>query len=89
MAKIFDTVRLKEIRERKREINEELGKEQRYTVTMEYYIYAEDSDIAIFKAKQNAGEQNSKLDNQATVKSVHISPFGWSSDSKQIYPKTT
>jgi len=89
MAKIFDTVRLKEIRDRKRKINEELGKEQRYTVTMEYYVYAEDNNAAIFKAKQDAGEQNSKFDNQATVKSVHITPFGWSPNPKQIYPKTT
>jgi len=28
MAKLFDTVRLKEIRERRREINEELNEEQ-------------------------------------------------------------
>ena len=86
MAKLFDTVRLKEIRERKRKINEELGKEQRYTVTMEYYVYAEDSETAIRLAQQDAGNQREKLDNQATVKSVHATPFGFTSNPKQIYP---
>jgi len=53
---------------------------------MEYYIYAEDSDTAIRLAQQDAGNQREKLDNQATVKSIHATPFGFTSNPKQIYP---
>jgi len=86
MAKLFDTVRLHEIRERKRKINEELGREQRYTVTMEYYVYAKNDKEAVVLARQEAGNQKEKLDNEAVITSVHATPFGFTSNPKQIYP---
>ena len=52
-----------------------MSKKHRYTVEVDFYIWA-DSDVeAILKANEFAKEQDMKEDNQCVVRSVSSSPF--------------
>jgi len=48
-------------------LEEELGKEQRYVATMEFYVWAQSDSEAIAQAKAQATEIDMKLDNRAAI----------------------
>jgi len=52
-----------------------MSKKNRYTVTTEFYIWADNDAEAIFKANEVALEQREKEDNQCLVRSVSSTPF--------------
>lgn len=56
-----------------------MPKKKRYTVTTEFYLYADNDAEAILKANENA-----KKDNQCLVRSVSSTPFA-SFQSINIY----
>ena len=51
-------------------LKEELGREMRYAVTMDFYTWASSDEEAVANAKSIASEMDSKLDNQASILSV-------------------
>lgn len=61
-----------------------MTKKHRYTVTTEFYIYAENDVEAIKKANVDAGIEAATKDNQCLVREVSSSPFA-SLISKSIY----
>jgi len=54
----------------------ESTKEQRYVVSMDFYIYAKDDNEAIKLAKHIVEKEDEKYDNAASLISVHKQPFG-------------
>lgn len=48
----------------------------RYTVTLEFYIYAKDDEEAIKLAQKIEDNQRRKYDNQAIVTEIYHTPFG-------------
>lgn len=68
-----------EIRKLIREsIQEEIesSREERYVVTMDFYVWANDDDDAVNKAKAIARDLDSKFDNQARVQAIDRQPHG-------------
>ena len=53
-----------------------MSKENRYVVTMDMYVYAENDFMARKKAHKLADGLKSKLDNQAAVLDIVEQPFG-------------
>jgi hypothetical protein len=51
-------------------LKEELGKEMRYAVTMDFYVWGHSDEEAVANAKQIAKEMDSKMDNQPRLKSI-------------------
>lgn len=59
----------------------------RYIVTIEFYMQADDDQSAIDAAEFICEEIRREDDNGAAVKSIHIAPFGALGETiKQIYP---
>jgi hypothetical protein len=58
--------------------------DQRYVVTMNFYIYAKDNISAIALAKHIAEKEDQKYDNAALVLTVESQPYG-ELGSKIIY----
>jgi hypothetical protein len=54
----------------------ESSKETRYSVTMDFYVWANDDEDAVNKAKALAKEMDSKYDNRALVQSIDKQPHG-------------
>ena len=52
-----------------------MSKKNRYTVTAEFYIWADNDAEAISKANEVALQQRANEDNQYLVRSVSSSPF--------------
>lgn len=48
-------------------LKEELGREMRYAVTMDFYVYADSNEEAVAHAKIIASDMDSKLDNKASI----------------------
>ena len=53
-----------------------MSKENRYVVTMDMYVYAENDFMARQKAHKLADGLKNKLDNQAAVLDIVEQPFG-------------
>jgi|TARA_Y100000114_G_C11701248_1_gene298548 hypothetical protein len=53
-----------------------MSKENRYVVTMDMYVYAENDFMARKKAHKLADGLKNKLDNQAAVLDIVEQPFG-------------
>ena len=53
-----------------------MSKENRYVVTMDMYVYAENDFMARKRAHKLADGLKSKLDNQAAVLDIVEQPFG-------------
>jgi len=51
-------------------IMEELGKEQRYAINMDFYVYANSDEDAVAQAKAIASDMDKKLDNKASITGV-------------------
>lgn len=58
----------------------------RYTVTMDFYIQAENEKEAIKIAQELAEKQRKELDNQAQILFIHETPFA-SLQSKLIFSR--
>lgn len=66
-----------EIRKLIREsIQEELGREQRYVATMEFYVYAGSDEEADAIAKKEAYKMDMRLDNKASITKIVKQSFG-------------
>ena len=60
----------------KEAIQEGLGNEERYVVTMDFYVWGKSDQEAIENAKQIAREMDAKMDNEPSIKSIDKQPFG-------------
>jgi len=49
---------------------------ERYTVTMDFYIWADDDTEAMREAKTRVRRMEMKEDNQPVLQSLHRTPFG-------------
>ena len=58
--------------------------QKRYTLTVDFYIYADDDEMAIKLAEEFIRKQNSRLDNSTGIKSIDKTPFG-TKYSRNIY----
>ena len=68
----------------KKAIEEAAPKKQRYTATIDFYIYAVNNEEAVKHAKMVADERRDKYDDQTVVQAVHSTPFGTMS-ATEIY----
>lgn len=48
---------------------------KRYTITTDFYLWAENDSEAIQKANNWANKQNKKEDNQTKILEIHETPF--------------
>jgi hypothetical protein len=49
---------------------------KRYTLTMEFCVYAKNDNKAMKLASRIEAVQNHKFDNHATITQIHSNPFG-------------
>jgi hypothetical protein len=50
-------------------------KKERYTMTMDFYIWADDDDDAMREAKKRVRRMEKAEDNQPVLQSLHRTPF--------------
>lgn len=60
---------------------------ERYSMTMEFYIYADSDKNAVDLAEHIVETQKKKWDNRAYVKSVKAQPFGSLLEGEELIAK--
>ena len=70
----------------KETLKEVSNDKQRYIVTMDFYIYADDNENAIELAKHIAEKQVEEYDNNASILKIEHQPWG-TIESKLIWGK--
>ncbi len=65
---------------------------KRYTITIEFYLYANNDKEAKKLAKKFAKKFSEKVkhqhDNEVAIQSIYHTPFGWNSNPRLVLSKT-
>ena len=68
-------------------LHEEMEKDKRYVVTMEFYIWAKDDKTVKQEAEALAKEMDAQEDNRASIVSIYEQPTG-TIGNRKLFDKT-